>query len=198
MFWQKIARMGFVQEMSVKSRFNGIVLTPMSSSYVSPADKPFVLKYGIAVVDCSWNRVDEPESQLILKKTAGPFPRLLPFLVAANPINYGRPFKLNDAEAFAAALYITGFEEDAYKVLEPFNWGTAFFDINEEYLDVYQQCSNNDDVTNAHEQFLSSIAEHLEEKEARKQEESGGDYLNGFDLPPQSSEEEQESDYEYK
>ena len=55
------------------------------------------------------------------------YPRALPFLVASNPVNYGKPFKLTSLEAFSAALFILGEVEYAkellniYKcLLEPF------------------------------------------------------------------------------
>ena len=59
---------------------------------------------------------------------------MLPLCMAANPVNYGKETKLNCAEAFAGALLLAGFEDQANQVMDVFNYGPAFFAINEFHI----------------------------------------------------------------
>lgn len=103
-----------------------LACSPKGEFSVSPADRDVVKEYGIAVVDCSWARVDE----VPFNKIKSPHERLLPYLVAANSVNYGKPFKLNCVEALAACCYITGFIEEGHELLSSFGWGDAFWELN--------------------------------------------------------------------
>ena len=75
--------------------------------------------------------------------------RLLPLVKAANPVNYGKDYKLNCAEAFGGALYLAGFHEQAQELLETFNYGPAFFAINEFHLSHYKDCKTSEEMQKA-------------------------------------------------
>lgn len=54
----------------------------------------------------------------------------MPYLIATNPVNYGKPWRLNCVEALAAAFYIVGHDDYGAKLLEKFSWGHSFWTMN--------------------------------------------------------------------
>jgi hypothetical protein len=115
----QLLRLGLIKNLKLGQRFPGLVLSPVGVNCVSPQDKSIMLDAGIAVVDCSWAKIDETP----FNRMKSPAPRLLPFLIAANPINYGKPCKLSCVEAISAAMFIAGLKEEAKFYLSKFSWG---------------------------------------------------------------------------
>ncbi|KAJ3213739.1 ribosome biogenesis protein tsr3 [Dinochytrium kinnereticum] len=165
---KKMVRIKVVRQLRVGQRFKGVVMTPKGKQSVSPADREAVAADGCCVVDCSWARIEE----VPFEKIKSPNERLLPYLVAANPVNYGRPFKLNCVEALAAALFITGFTDDGHKLMSRFSWGHAFYHINKEVLEMYSKCRDSADVVRAQNEYLAKM-----EKEALARREAGSEEM---------------------
>jgi pre-rRNA-processing protein TSR3 len=105
-----------------------LILDPFSKHLLSIDDHILIKEHGLVVIDCSWKKT---ESIFQNPFRTG---RILPHLLAVNPINYGKWDRLSSAEALAAALYITGFEEQAEELLSKFNWGPTFWNVNQSYL----------------------------------------------------------------
>ena len=108
-----------------------LVLDPSASHLLVPSDRPTTSTYGIVAIDCSWEKADEVFG--IHLPGEG---RCLPTLLAANPVNYGKPRKLSSVEALAASLYIMGFKETAAKLLASFKWGGTFLTLNQQPLNA--------------------------------------------------------------
>jgi hypothetical protein len=80
------------------------VLSANGKGYVSKEDLPIIEQSGICVIDCSWAKIGEVHLSFANE-------RLLPHMVAVNPVNYGKRFKLSCAEAIGAALQLVGRED---------------------------------------------------------------------------------------
>ena len=118
-----------------------ITLNPFAETYVKKTDRDMVMRWGIVAIDVSWKR-----GVRMLKELRRGIQRVIPLLIAANPVNFGKPFRLSTVEALAAALYITGFEEEAVSVLSIFKWGLNFLKLNDELLKKYREALSDDDI----------------------------------------------------
>ncbi|KAJ2997977.1 ribosome biogenesis protein tsr3 [Globomyces sp. JEL0801] len=179
---KKLARIGLISNLRVGQKFPGIVMSPKGQSSVSPKDRSIIEKYGAAVVDCSWARIE------------------VPYLVAANPVNYGKPFKLNCVEALAACFFITGLDDAGHNLLSNFGWGHAFYEINSELFELYSQCEDSTAVVEAQNKYIEDMEREYKERRLQKDDIYSRNHNHGdlsdlsdddnernLDLPPSDS-----------
>jgi pre-rRNA-processing protein TSR3 len=127
-----------------------VILNPFSEKAFSPADRKRMLRRGLAAIDCSWIHADE-----VFELSMRGVSRCLPYLIAANPVNYGVPTKLSTAEALAAALYIANFKQEAENLLSIFKWGPQFFRLNEELLVTYAKAKDSSEIVRFQKNFVT-------------------------------------------
>ena len=132
----------------------GIILEPLCGKVFGPEDHELLLERGGAIVglDCSWAQI-ESSVETVMRRTRLQ-PRMLPLLLAANPVNWGKPGRLTTAEALAAVLYLAGQGEQARQVLGAFRWGQRFFELNQEPLDAYAAARSSSELVDLQFEFF--------------------------------------------
>ena len=144
---KKLERAGFLKiftKISLIPR-NTLLLDPTAEQALSPADNHVK---SVTALDCSWVVLDTGSVR------AWRILRALPFLVAANPVNFGKPCMLSSVEALAAALYILGERERAAEILGSVSWGIRFLEVNKEPLELYATAKDSTEVVKFQALFL--------------------------------------------
>jgi len=144
---KKLERAGFLKIFQKISQIprNTLILDPTAEQALSPADR---YVKSLTVLDCSWEVLDTGAI------SSWRIRRALPFLMAANPVNFGKPCKLSSIEAVAGALYIMGEQERAKEILSKVNWGIRFLEVNREPLDLYASAKDSAEVVRFQALFL--------------------------------------------
>jgi pre-rRNA-processing protein TSR3 len=149
---KKMERFGLAEMATNPRRLprDALLLDPEAGQAVSRADLPLARAHGLAAVDCTWKR-----AATAFPGVPGRFHRrALPYLLAANPTAFGRPFQLSTVEAFAAALAILGERAHAERLLAKFGWGLRFLELNAEPLGEYAKAPDSRGVVAAQGLFV--------------------------------------------
>ena len=151
---RKLARFDLAElHRSARATPTGIVLNPFAERALAPGDDDPPDGDGfdaLVALDCSWETAEREAFDLRGRH------RALPFLVAANPVNYGTPFQLNTVEAFAGALCVLGEREQAEAILSKFRWGHTFLELNAEPLRRYADCADSAEVVAIQREYLDA------------------------------------------
>jgi len=144
---KKLERAGFIRLVKKISQIprNTLLLDPTAEQALSPADRSVK---SITVLDCSWEVLNTGAVR------SWRIRRALPFLVAANPVNFGKPCMLSSVEALAGALFIIGEEQQARDILGKVSWGIRFLEVNDEPLALYAAAKDSTEVVAIQGQYL--------------------------------------------
>jgi pre-rRNA-processing protein TSR3 len=129
-----------------------VVLNPFSDIAFSPFDANRIENCGLVALDCSWEHAQD-----VLMEHVRGTSRCLPFLIAGNPVNFGKPTRLTTVEALAAALYIAGFKDDGADLLSIFKWGHTFLELNRDRLEEYSTAKNSTEIIEIQRHLMQKV-----------------------------------------
>ena len=145
---KRMMKFGLAKSIGPSIPKGSVVLSPFAEQALSPADRINAEKYGLVVMDLTWTNIGE------FPKMKGVNERALPYLIASNPVNWGKPMELNSAEAVIASLMILGEKYQAEKFIERFGWGEEFIRINGNMLNDYSNAKDSAEVVKIQNEYL--------------------------------------------
>ena len=134
----KLIKFGMAKKIT-KSQSKTVLLHPYSEKTLLNNEKS--LFTSITGIDCSWTLAEQ-----VFQKNFIGISRKLPPLLAGNPVNYSKINKLTTVEAIAGAAFILGDELLSKNLLEKFNWGHTFLELNENLLQDYKKAKSEGEV----------------------------------------------------
>jgi pre-rRNA-processing protein TSR3 len=153
---RRLARFGMVEAVDRLGQLpkKAILLDPFAKKALSHEDTEQAISRGVCILDCSWEQAEGTFKKA--KKIGRLKSRSLPYLLAANPINYGKPWRLSSLEAAAAALTILGDKAHGRRLAEVTNWGRTFMQLNAEPLEEYSSAETSGEVVRIQQAYLES------------------------------------------
>ena len=146
-----------------------VLLNPFAKKALSAEDLQDMRRHGLVAVDCSWKSAEEAFAPLLGRTRS----RALPFLLAANPVNWGKPFRLSTAEALAAALYIAGEKRQARDLLSALPFHDQFWTLNHQPLEDYAAAPDSTAVVQAQWAYLDDSEEEAPARPRSPQRKEG-------------------------
>ncbi|MEM3089410.1 MAG: DUF367 family protein [Candidatus Nitrosotenuis sp.] len=134
----KLVKFGLARPVT-RTHGNTIVLDPFAKTTLLRRDAQICSS--VTAIDCSWNL-----AQNTFTKRFSGIPRKLPPLLAGNPVNYAKLGKLTTVEAIAGALFILGYVSLCKELLNKFNWGHTFLELNEDLLNDYSLLQSEEQI----------------------------------------------------
>lgn len=130
----------------------GVLLDPLCGKVFGPEDHHLLTDGALVALDCSWAQIDG--SVASIDRRTRLHHRMLPLLLAANPVNWGKPGRLSTVEALAATLVLAGHDQQAERVLGCVRWGGRFLELNAEPLEAYAGAGSSSELVNLQFEFF--------------------------------------------
>ena len=130
----------------------GVLLDPLCGKVFGPEDHHLFDTGSLVALDCSWAQIDASVASIDRRTRLKH--RMLPLLLAANPVNWGKPGRLSTVEAIAATLVLAGHVAQAEEVLGCVRWGGRFLELNAEPLEAYAGATSSSELVDLQFEFF--------------------------------------------